>query len=546
MKQDIEAGGDLTAVPRRRPAESAPCETQGSKAKVRRSQRFTNDRLEPFLTRESEKCSLLRIAAPEQSYYAPDIQMEIAELVKDTSTELPKKLLLCVATSQSVVLLKKAILGWRTQTGIATWQLSKSASKAEAFQIIENMNQDMMCLSLLRRYYILRLFEQLVVAGANINHIDIYGQTPLYLAAWRGRDESVRQLLQAKPDTSISAEITGLTALSIAAFEGNSAIVKQLIKAGADIHHTNATDNTPLMLAVSVGHIATVRELLHAGAKPTGCGTNREKALAWATERGDIDMVRILIEAGANVQSTHPDGRNALSFAAQRGHIEICKVLVQAGSEIDSVDMLGRTALSWAAEHGSIDQFIYLWQLDPQLGQTDRFGRSPLSWAAEKGHNDIISFIISQRAPLDITHKGNWDVELISDAIRKLHPSTFKLLPPFRSPWQFRREDAATLQRPACNPLGIAVAQGHAQAVKTLLDAGAATDIKDITGFTPLMLAAKRGDLHVVSLLVSAGASLDRKCQRGWDAAKLASASGHRYVAFYLNSERGRMRYTSP
>jgi ankyrin repeat protein len=74
--------------------------------------------------------------------------------------------------------------------------------------------------------------------------------------------------------------------------------------------------------------------------------------------------------------------------------------------------MLGRTALSWAAEHGSIDQFIYLWQLDPQLGQTDRFGRSPLSWAAEKGHNDIISFIISQRAPLDILRikgTGMWN-----------------------------------------------------------------------------------------------------------------------------------------
>ncbi|KAH2039165.1 hypothetical protein KXV74_004358 [Aspergillus fumigatus] len=393
--------------------------------------------------------------------------------------------------------------------------------------------------------------EQLVAAGANINHIDIHGQTPLYLAAWRGRDESVRQLLQAKADTSISADITGLTALSIAAFKGNSAIVKQLIKAGADIHHTNATGNTPLMLAVCIRHIATVRELLHAGAKTTGCSTNRENALAWAAEHGDIDMVRILIEAGADVKSTHPDGRNALSFAAERGHIEICKILVQAGSEVDSVDMLGRTALSWAAEHGSIDQFIYLWQLDPQLGQTDRFGRSPLSWAAEKGHNDIISFVVSQRAPLDITHKGNWDVELISDAIRKLHRSTFKLLPPLRFPWQFRREefrreDAATLQRPACNPLGIAVAQGHTQAVKTLLDAGAATDIKDITGFTPLMLAAKRGDLHVVSLLVSAGASLDRKCQRGWDAAKIASASGHHSLAFYLNRESGRMRYTSP
>jgi hypothetical protein len=75
--------------------------------------------------------------------------------------------------------------------------------------------------------------------------------------------------------------------------------------------------------------------------------------------------------------------------------------------------------------------FFHLWQINPQFGQNDRFGRSPLSWATEKGHNGIISFIISQRAPLDITHKGNWDVELISDAIQKLHPSTFKLLPPF-------------------------------------------------------------------------------------------------------------------
>jgi hypothetical protein len=77
MKQDIEGGGDFMAVPRRRPAESAPCETQGSKAKVRRSQRITNDRLKPFLTCESEKCRDLRIAAPEESYYAPDIQWKL-------------------------------------------------------------------------------------------------------------------------------------------------------------------------------------------------------------------------------------------------------------------------------------------------------------------------------------------------------------------------------------------------------------------------------------------------------------------------------------
>jgi ankyrin repeat protein len=69
--------------------------------------------------------------------------------------------------------------------------------------------------------------------------MDVHRQTPLHLAAQRDRDETVRQLLRANPDTSVSAEITGCKALSIDAFKGNSSIVKQLIKAGADVHHTN-------------------------------------------------------------------------------------------------------------------------------------------------------------------------------------------------------------------------------------------------------------------------------------------------------------------
>jgi ankyrin repeat protein len=30
------------------------------------------------------------------------------------------------------------------------------------------------------------IIKQLIAAGANINHIDIYRQTPLYLATWHG------------------------------------------------------------------------------------------------------------------------------------------------------------------------------------------------------------------------------------------------------------------------------------------------------------------------------------------------------------------------
>jgi ankyrin repeat protein len=178
--------------------------------------------------------------------------------------------------------------------------------------------------------------------------------------------------------------------------------------------------------------------------------------------------------------------------------------------------------------------FFHLWQINPQFGQNDRFGRSPLSWATEKGHNGIISFIISQRAPLDITQKRIWDAELIPAAIRKLHPSIFKLLPPRQDRSQYIGKNAATLRRPACNQLGVAVAQGYTQAVKTLLDTGAAKDIKDDTGFTPLMLTAEKGDFRRIALS-KADASLDWKRQRGWGAAKIASPSGHHLICLLLN-----------
>jgi ankyrin repeat protein len=91
--------------------------------------------------------------------------------------------------------------------------------------------------------------DQLLAARANINHLNGVGRTQLSLAAEGGHGRSVRQLLEAKDDVDISAQM-GCPALLLTAFRGNSAIMTQPIKAGADVHNANISDTTPLMDAV--------------------------------------------------------------------------------------------------------------------------------------------------------------------------------------------------------------------------------------------------------------------------------------------------------
>jgi ankyrin repeat protein len=67
----------------------------------------------------------------------------------------------------------------------------------------------------------------LLAAGANINHQNRNGRTPLFWAASRGHTETVRTLLEAGADVNL-ADNDSKTPLSLATEEGHTAIVNLL------------------------------------------------------------------------------------------------------------------------------------------------------------------------------------------------------------------------------------------------------------------------------------------------------------------------------
>ena len=121
--------------------------------------RSADDQAILFVACESEKCKARGLRTPEDSYYNPDVQKQIQSLTNNRSMEIFRRLLLYVASAQAITLLREAVRSWRTQTNFGSWQISQTLSKAETFNIIQGIDQSIACLSLFRRYYILRLFE---------------------------------------------------------------------------------------------------------------------------------------------------------------------------------------------------------------------------------------------------------------------------------------------------------------------------------------------------------------------------------------------------
>jgi ankyrin repeat protein len=105
----------------------------------------------------------------------------------------------------------------------------------------------------------------LIAVGANVNRRHKCGNTPLWEAAFHGREDMVMTLLAAGADANLCAD-DGSGPLHWTASKGHVAIVEALLANGADSNALQETGRSALAAAISSGHVAIVRGLVEAGA----------------------------------------------------------------------------------------------------------------------------------------------------------------------------------------------------------------------------------------------------------------------------------------
>lgn len=394
-----------------------------------------------------------------------------------------------------------------------SWSLGKTKSQSERktqrvsslFLAVKNNHQEMV--------------ESLLSHGADIEALNSSGSTPLMVAAAYGHLDIVKLLLSKGAKTDKRNEY-GNTALLRAAERGRVNVVRYLIDENfCDLNEENDKNKyTALARATEGNYIEVVKLLL----RRKNLDVNKKTlygnaALHLAALYGYLEIAKILCQdSQTSVNEENEVGETALMIAVTRDHIKIAKILYSRGANLNKINKKGETLdlmakrtndpelIQWLCEKLMLNfveqnQLVALIKLHTEdkvsLNCKGRNGNTPLLLAAQLGHEDIVSYLVKNKADHQLkNNEGN------------------------------------------C-PLHMAACGGHASMVQTLLDIGCFVDKRNKNSQTPLHLAAMYGKQNVLEVLLKNGAVIDACDKDGRIILHWASIGGHIGIVEYLFDE---------
>ena len=290
------------------------------------------------------------------------------------------------------------------------------------------------------------LLEKSAHVSSAVNH-----PYPIHLAARCGRLDLVQILIERDPILTHALDMNNQTALLWAASNGHTEIVKFFITQGVGVNIPSRYPNyiktnnfTPLDWAISNGHSETIQTLVDAGGIANHVHSLvKKQTLKQLIEANDINSVKILIQHHAKLlNQLDSAGYTPLHYAAFYGKIDLVSYLIAEGADCTTVtpaaitDYANMTAMDLAKEHlqdsvailllekllnvspavnppsysiylaskcGRLDLVQTLVGLDSTLIHArDSKNQTALLWAASIGHTELVKFLITQGADVNI------------------------------------------------------------------------------------------------------------------------------------------------
>jgi ankyrin repeat protein len=291
---------------------------------------------------------------------------------------------------------------------------------------------------------------------------------PVADAAMQGNKDAVRSLLKQAADVN-AAQGDGMTALHWAAMKDDADLVQTLLFAGANVRAaTRIGSYTPLILAAKNGSGSVIAPLLKSGADANSATSNGTTALMLASASGNTDAVKMLIDGGANVNAKEPVRElTAAMFAAASNRAAVLTLLAKSGADLKATSKVTDLA-ALSKDPAALRAFTQ--GNPPPPGEPPAGGRSGPAPQAPGGRGGRGP----QVAGVDRNYQLN---ELVA-------------------------------AQGGLTPLLLATREGHADAVRALLDAGA--DIDQLSAgdrTSPLLIATINGHFDLAMALLAKGAN---------------------------------------
>jgi ankyrin repeat protein len=235
------------------------------------------------------------------------------------------------------------------------------------------------------------LAKQLIVAGADINHWDMYGETPLFTVI-----DSYKKVDGGRASIDPLNTTKGVDILNLLLDRGANPNVQLFFKPANARGKTDTRGETPLIRAANAGDMDVVKLLMAHGADATLYTADRQTPIhaaivGRAPEAQVGEMIRMFQKAGTDVNVValvnHPEeirGGSALHYAVRKRQKETIKLLASLGIDMNAVDQDGLTALDYTQSRGfmpfmALQTPVYKDEaaLLQQLGATKMMAKNP-------------------------------------------------------------------------------------------------------------------------------------------------------------------------
>lgn len=283
--------------------------------------------------------------------------------------------------------------------------------------------------------------------------------------------------------------------------------LKAMIGGGFDINVKDRHGATPLMYSASVGSVGAMKMLLAAGADAKVKNAFDATPLMWCT--ANIEKSRLLMDAGVDVNAKSKQGMTALLIAASNaGSIDVVRLLMAKGAALTGGKF---TPLLAAASANDLDMVRLFIEKGVDANQATPNGYTPLQLAAGAENLAMVKLLLAKGADVNAATMGALEVRKGPLALNHL------------------------------TPLMDAAPYGTPELLRTLLDAGAQVNAKDIRDMTPMMQAvsSETQNPDVVRLLLEKGADVRAKSNDGETALDWAKKFGNPEVIGLLQKAGG-------
>ncbi|CAH1397491.1 unnamed protein product [Nezara viridula] len=322
----------------------------------------------------------------------------------------------------------------------------------------------------------INIVNSLLKNGANVNHLNMYRESPLMIATKNG----------------------------------NEAIVNLLLSKYVSVDVEDEFGNTALQIAISKMSINVVKSFLNNGAmyKVNKLNLYNESALMIATKEGNEAIVNLLLSMNANVDVQDRDGNTALDLAIMKKNINIAEALLNNGANVNAQGETGTTPLMAAASNGDEAMVNFLLFKKASLKIRDDFGNEAIHLAAQRGNIKVIEMLLGHGA--DVNSEGEHGETPLHFAVRNDDTISednemFKFENKTVLVMKTLLEHGAELNSQSYlkqTALHKAAAGGYAGVVGYLLSRNASLVIEDYICFTPLQWAASIGNVKVLNTLL--------------------------------------------